>query len=159
MRVADDCAVFFHFTLMDADGEVLSASSEQAPFAYLHGHGQVLASLERALEGKAAGDALKISLTPEEAYGVPDASNREILPREDFSDDELVVGNRIYIMGEQGPRLATVAGYDEQAVILDTNHELAGKSLRFDIRIVSVRKATIFELSCGHVHALGGPGG
>lgn len=152
MRIAKDCAVSFHFVLKDGNGEILSASTNGVPFNYLHGHGQIVIGLERALENKDAGETLQVRLSPEEAYGQHDDHNREVLPREDFGDDELVKGNRIYIMGEQGPRLATVAAYDDDKVVFDTNHELAGMTLEFDIRILSVRKATIFELGCGHVH-------
>jgi FKBP-type peptidyl-prolyl cis-trans isomerase SlyD len=55
-------------------------------------------------------------------------------------------------MGERGPKQATVLTFDEEKVVVDTNHELAGQTLQFDIRIASVRKATVFELGCGHVH-------
>jgi FKBP-type peptidyl-prolyl cis-trans isomerase SlyD len=152
MKIADDCAVSFHFVLKDAVGQVLTATTEDATLSYLHGHGQMLPGLERALQDKEAGESLQVQLSPEDAYGMPDERNRAVLPREDFSADELVVGNRVYIMGAEGPRLATVVKFDDEQVVCDTNHELAGKSLQFDIRIASVRMATIYELGCGHVH-------
>jgi FKBP-type peptidyl-prolyl cis-trans isomerase SlyD len=152
MKIADDCAVSLHFVLKDDAGQILSASTEDVPLTYLHGHGQMVPGLERVLRDKAAGESVQVRLSPEDAYGVRDARNREILPREDFSDDELKVGNRVYIMGERGPRHATVLTFDEEKVVVDTNHELAGKTLEFDIRIASVRKATLYELGCGHVH-------
>jgi FKBP-type peptidyl-prolyl cis-trans isomerase SlyD len=155
MRIADDCAVSFHFVLRDDAGQILSASTEEVPFSYLHGHGQMIPGLERALQDKEAGESVQVRLSPEEAYGMPDERNREVLPREDFSEDELMGGNRVYIMGERGPKLATVLEFDDEKVIVDTNHELAGKTLQFDIRISSVRKATIYELGCGHVHDSG----
>lgn len=155
MKIADDCAVSFHFVLKDDAGQVLSASTEDVPLSYLHGHGQMLPGLERALQDKEAGESLQVRLSPDDAYGMPDERNREVLPREDFSADELVVGNRVYIMGAGGPRLATVVDFDDERVVCDTNHELAGKALQFDIRIASVRKATMFELGCGHVHDSG----
>lgn len=152
MKISTDCAVSLHFVLKDTQGQVLSTSSDETPFSYLHGHGQLFAALERELEDKTVGETLRVLLPPEEAYGRYDETNREILPRQDFSDDELSVGNRLYIMGGQGPRLATVLGFDEQKVVFDTNHALAGKSLEFNIRILSIRKATFYELGCGHVH-------
>ena len=152
MRISDDCAVSLHFILKDATGQVLYASSEAVPLSYLHGHSQIVPGLERALYDRGAGESLNVRLQPEEAYGMYDEDNREILPRVDFSDDELVIGNRVYIMGARGPRQATILDFDGQNVTCDTNHELAGKTLEFDVRIVSVRKATIHELGCGHVH-------
>lgn len=152
MRIADDCAVSFHFVLRDETGQVLTASTEAVPLSYLHGHGQMLPGLERALRDKQPGDTLQVRLSPEDAYGMPDERNREVLPREDFTEDELVVGKRVYIMGGRGPTQATVVGFDDAHVVVDTNHELAGKTLQFDIRVASVRQATIYELGCGHVH-------
>ena len=152
MRIADDCAVSFHFVLKDGSGQVLSASSETVPLSYLHGYGQMVPGLERALLGREAGETLHVRLAPEDAYGLRDERNREILPREDFSEGELAVGNRVYIMGAQGPTQVTVLSYDERNVVCDTNHELAGQTLEFEIHILSVRKATIHELGCGHVH-------
>lgn len=152
MKISDDCAVSLHFILKDSTGQVLYASSEDVPLSYLHGHGQIVPGLERALRDRSAGESLRVRLRPEEAYGMYDESNREILPRADFSDDELVIGNRVYIMSAQGPRQSTILDFDGGSVTCDTNHELAGKTLEFDVRILSVRRATIFELGCGHVH-------
>ncbi|MBK8163239.1 MAG: peptidylprolyl isomerase [Gammaproteobacteria bacterium] len=152
MRIANDCAVSFQFILKDASGQVLSASSETVPLSYLHGYGQMVPGLERALLGRAAGETLHVRLAPEDAYGLRDERNREILPRQDFSEGELAAGNRVYIMGTQGPRQVTVLSYDEHSVVCDTNHELAGMALEFEVHILSVRKATIHELGCGHVH-------
>lgn len=152
MKVSDDCAISFQFVLKDDTGQILSVSTEGVPLSYLHGHGQIIPGLERALRDRVAGEHVQVRLAPEDAYGMPDVRNREVLPREDFSNDELVLGNRVYIMGERGPRLATIHEIHDDKVIVDTNHELAGKTLHFDIRISSVRKATIYELGCGHVH-------
>lgn len=152
MKIADDCAVSLHFVLKDDSGRILSASTEDVPLSYLHGHGQMLPALERALRDRQVGDTLLLRLSPEEAYGLPDAGNHQTFPRADFNDEELKVGNRVYIMGEQGPTLATVIDFDAAKVVCDTNHELAGMTLQFDIRIASVRQATIYELGCGHVH-------
>lgn len=152
MRISDDCAVSLHFVLKDVTGQVLHASSEETPLSYLHGHGQMVPGLERALRGRHAGETLRVRLEPAEAYGQYDEGKREILPRVDFSDEELEVGNRVYIMGTGGPRQAVILGFDAHSVTCDVNHELAGKTLEFDVHILSVRRATIYELGCGHVH-------
>lgn len=152
MKISDDCAVSLHFILEDETGRVLYASSEGVPLSYLHGHGQIVPGLERALHDRGAGETLRVRLRPEEAYGTYDEENRETLPRADFSDDELVIGNRVYIMGAGGPRQAIILDFDGHSVTCDTNHELAGKTLGFEVRILSVRRATIHELGCGHVH-------
>lgn len=152
MRITDDCAVSLHFVLKDEHGRILSASTEDVPFSYLHGHNQMLPALERALRDRLPGETVHLILPPEDAYGMPDEHNRAILSRQEFSDDELAVGRRVYIMGEQGPKLATILSYDAANVVCDTNHEWAGKTLEFEVRIGKVRQATFYELGCGHVH-------
>ncbi|MBK9131485.1 MAG: peptidylprolyl isomerase [Gammaproteobacteria bacterium] len=152
MQISQDCAVAIDFTMTDIDGTEYSSTKSHYPYRYLHGHRQLLPGLEKVLEGKKAGDSFSVTVSPEEAYGVWDENRRTVLSREDFSDDELVIGHRVDIMTEGGRRMVTVIGFDQDKVILDTNHELVGKTLKFDVKILSVRKATIHELGCGTAH-------
>ena len=48
--------------------------------------------------------------------------------------------------------MATVLAFDDEKVILDANHELAGKTLHYEVQILGVREATFSERTCGHVH-------
>ena len=152
MEIAQDCAVAIDFTMSDIDGTEYSSTKGHYPLTYLHGHRKLLPGLEKALAGKKAGESFSVTVSPEEAFGVWDENRRTVLPREDFRDDELVVGNRVDIMTEGGRRLVTVIEFDDDKVVLDTNHALVGKTLHFDVKILSVRKATILELGCGTVH-------
>ena len=153
MHITGDCAVALDYTMTDTDGNEILSTKGREPYMYLHGHGQIVRGLEKMLSGKTVGDAVSVTLPPEEAYGPRDDMNITVLPREDFNDDELVIGNRVHIMSMQGPRMVTVKSFNDEEVVLDTNHELAGKTLHFDVTILKVRKATRFELGCGHVHA------
>lgn len=152
MMISQDKAVAFDFTLSDQDGSVLDTSHGKEPFTYLHGFGGVVPGLEKALEGRSPGDELDINVPPEEAYGVRDEANRMDYARDEFADDELVVGNKLYIMTMGGPQMAVVVGFDDQTVVIDTNHELAGKTLRYQVRVLGVRNSTIGERMCGHIH-------
>ena len=152
MEIAQDCAVAIDFTMSDIDGTEYSSTKGRFPFRYLHGHNQLLPGLEKALAGKQAGDAFRVTLSPEDAYGVWDENRCTVLPREDFSDEELVVGNRVSILTDGGRRNVTIIEFDDDKVVLDTNHELVGKTLQFDVEIRSVRQATVLELGCGTVH-------
>jgi FKBP-type peptidyl-prolyl cis-trans isomerase SlyD len=152
MKIEKDCAVAFEFTMSDETGTVLDTSKGKYPYEYLHGYGQVVPGLEQALQGHTTGDTFTVTVSPEQAYGLRDEKHLSILPRIDFSNDELVVGNQVYILTKTGPRMTTVLKFDEEKVILDANHELAGKTLTYNIKILGVRKSTFSEQTCGHIH-------
>jgi FKBP-type peptidyl-prolyl cis-trans isomerase SlyD len=71
MQIEARKVVTLNYTLTDEDGNVIDQSSD-ASFAYLHGANNIIPGLENALEGKAAGDALNVSVAPAEGYGERD---------------------------------------------------------------------------------------
>lgn len=153
MNISKGKVVSIHYALNDAAGEVLESSEGQAPLEYLHGHGNIIAGLEKALDGKAAGDKLKAVIPPEDGYGIRDETQVKELPLSSFqSQDEVAVGAQFQAETSQGPRLATVTKMDDKNVTVDLNHPLADQTLSFDIDVVDVREATEEELSHGHAH-------
>ena len=153
MNISKGKVVSIHYALNDAAGEVLESSEGQAPLEYLHGHGNIIAGLEKALDGKAAGDQLKAVIPPEDGYGIRDETQVKELPLSSFqSQDEVAVGAQFQAETSQGPRLATVTKMDDKNVTVDLNHPLADQTLSFDIDVVDVREATEEELSHGHAH-------
>ena len=153
MKISKGKVVSIHYALNDAAGEVLESSEGEAPLEYLHGHGNIIAGLEKALDGKAAGEKLKAVIPPEEGYGVRDEAMVKRLPLSSFQNqDEVQVGAQFQAETSQGPRLATVTEMDDKKVTVDLNHPLADQTLSFDIEVVGVREATEEELSHGHAH-------
>ena len=112
----------------------------------------MVTGLEKALTDRVAGDNFGVDVPPEEGYGLRDESRRITLARDEFEDHELFVGNRLSIMGLSGMRNAVVLSFDEKNVVFDDNHELAGKTLHFDVDVLGVRESTPSERMCGHVH-------
>ena len=153
MKCSKDKVVSIHYALTDTAGEVLESSEGQSPLEYLHGHGNIIAGLEKALDGKAAGDKLKAVIPPEDGYGIRDETLVKELPLSSFqSQDEVAVGAQFQAETSQGPRLATVTKMDDKNVTVDLNHPLADQTLSFNIDVVDVREATEEELSHGHAH-------
>ena len=153
MKISKGKVVSIHYALNDAAGEVLESSRGEAPLEYLHGHGNIIAGLEKALDGKTAGDKLKAVIPPEDGYGVRDEAMVKRLPISSFQNqDEVQVGAQFQAETSQGPRLATVTEMDGENVTVDLNHPLADQTLSFDIEVVAVREATEEELSHGHAH-------
>ena len=69
MQVAADKVVLIQYTLKDDAGKVIDASEPDSPIAYLHGHGNLVPGLERALEGKQAGEKVSVKVAAAEGYG------------------------------------------------------------------------------------------
>jgi FKBP-type peptidyl-prolyl cis-trans isomerase SlyD len=156
MQIGAKKAVTFHYSLRDDEGKVLDSSEGRAPLTYLHGEGNIVPGLEKALEGKQAGDEVKATVSPEEGYGTRDETNIRNIPRRKLPEGKLAPGMRLQLRTDQGPLVATVLAVKGDYVTLDANHPLADKTLHFDVKVVEVREATEEELAHGHVH---GPGG
>lgn len=144
-----------HYKLTNDQGDVVDSSEGREPLDYLHGHGNLVAGLEKALVGKAEGDSLKVSVSPEEGYGVPDDSLVIDVPREHIPADDLAPGMRFSAETSGGMRLFVVLEVAEDSVKLDGNHPLAGETLHFEVDVVSIREAEPEEISHGHVHSDG----
>lgn len=158
MKIEKDSVVGIDYVLTDERGEVLDSSKDHGhPLLYLHGAGNIIPGLESSLTGRSAGEQFKISIAPEDGYGVRDERAVMKVNRDQFKGvDDLEVGMQFRTEGGGHSQVVTVMAIEEGTVTVDGNHPLAGKTLHFDVSVVSVRKATPEELSHGHVH---GPGG
>jgi len=157
MQITKNKVAAIDYTLTDDAGEVLDTSDGQEPLWYLHGVGGIIPGLERELEGKEAGDSLKVAVAPADAYGVRDDALEQEVSRDQFEGaDELELGMQFQVDSEAGPMVVTVVQIDDDVVTIDGNHPLAGESLNFDVTVREVRDATDDELSHGHVHGSGG---
>jgi FKBP-type peptidyl-prolyl cis-trans isomerase SlyD len=158
MLIGSEKVVLIHYTLTDDSGQVLDSSSGRDPLAYLHGKGNIIPGLEKALEGKQAGDKLNVAVQPAEGYGERDERLVQDVPREAFENvDEVNPGMQFQAQNEQGQaRIVTVTKVADDLITIDANHPLAGANLNFDVEVTEVREPTAEELEHGHVH---GPGG
>lgn len=157
MNISDNCVASFHYTLTNGTGEVLDSSIGQEPLSYLHGAGNIIPGLEKALAGKTVGDKLKVSVNAAEAYGERDSSMVQELPNSMFSGvDKIEVGMEFHAETEHGLQVVTVTAVEGDTVTIDGNHPLAGVDLNFDVEITEVRNATSEELDHGHAHGAGG---
>ena len=157
MQIADRRVAAFHYTLTNAEGEVIDSSAGREPLAYLHGVGNIVPGLEREMEGKSVGDTFNVVVAPEEGYGVRHEGLIQSVPRAAFQGvDTIEPGMQFHANSPQGPMTVTVASVDGDTVMVDGNHPLAGQALHFAIEITEVRDATPEEVMHGHVH---GPGG
>ena len=157
MKVERGRVVRLHYTLKDASGATIESSRGKKPLDYLHGSGQLIAGLERQLEGATAGHAATIVVEPKDGYGEHDPNGVVRTDRGTFPDGmDLAPGVEVQAETPDGPLSFVVVAIEGDEVVLDANHPMAGKTLTFDVEILDVRAATREETEHGHVH---GPGG
>jgi FKBP-type peptidyl-prolyl cis-trans isomerase SlyD len=153
MQIRRGTVVKLDYELKDADGQQLE--DDGAQLEYLHGgYGGIFPRVEEALEGKAVGDEMSLTLEPDDAFGEYDAELLRVEPRERFPE-VIEVGMRFE--GVPGDRddealIYTVTDITPESVVVDGNHPLAGERLWFKCKVNDVRAATREELRHGHVH-------
>lgn len=161
MSISSNKVVSFHYRLHEADGDLLEESYSAEPTLYLHGHNNLLAALEDALEGKNVGDKIDLTISPEQGYGHRREGAVQRIPVKHLMDyskikNKLKPGMKVAVNTQHGPWEAIVLKVGKFNVDIDSNHPLAGKNLRFEIEIMDLRDATAEEIAHGHAHGLGG---
>jgi FKBP-type peptidyl-prolyl cis-trans isomerase SlyD len=154
MKATHGTVVSLDYDLTDEEGVVLDSSDEQGPLTYLHGFGNLIPGLEKALEGAEPGFRSQVVVSPEDAYGEHDPEAIFEADRTDFPPDlDLEPGMQLTGETPEGPVSFMVMEVDEEGAVLDGNHPLAGMTLVFDVHVVDVREASAEELAHGHAHA------
>ena len=153
-------AVNYKLHTIEANGEkvFVEETTAENPLTYLHGVGMMIPKFEEELSGLAAGDKKSFVITPENGYGETDPNAIAQLPLEMFNESGLPpVGAMLPLTDDQGNQFrAIVVEVTDTAVVADLNHPMAGKTLEFDVEVISTRLATEEELSHGHAHGVDG---
>jgi len=152
-KVAKDLVVSMEYELT-VDGEVLDATDAGDPIEFIQGYENIIAGLEKAVEGMAIGDSKEVFVKAAEAYGEYDADGFVEVPKAEFPEDiPMEVGVEISVTNDDGEEMtAYIEEVSVESITLNFNHPLAGKDLNFKVKIVSIREATAEELEHGHVH-------
>lgn len=151
MKIEKDTAVTLRFKVAEIQGKVLEESKE--PMVYLHGgYGNTLPRIEEALAGQEPGYQTTLELQPQDAFGLRDENLVQTISKKQFPPG-VKVGGQLEGRGEDGKSVAfTVMKIKGDTVILDGNHPLAGKALRFNLTVTDVRAASAEEIAHRHVH-------
>ena len=159
MKIGEKTFVALSYQLK-VDGEVVETVTAESPLRFVYGTGFLLPAFEKQLEGLEPGGGFAFRLEPAEAYGDVVADAVVELPKEVFmiegkiEDGLLEVGNQLPMSDNQGNRMmGIVKEVGDETVKMDFNHPMAGKTLNFDVEVVSVRDVTPEDLqggcSCG----------
>ena len=167
-QVGPGALVEISYTLYDEDGDVLDTASPDQPLAYVHGFGQIVPGLERAIEGLFAGQDREVTVESKDGYGAHDPEGVFQIARTEFPKPEDVqLEDEFVAEGSDGSEMPLrVIEILPDGFVVDANHPLAGLRLRFQVKIESVRAATDEEIAaaehdledhehgdgCGHDH-------
>ena len=129
-----------HYKGKLTSGEQFDSSEGREPLAFTVGAGQMIKGFDEAIPGMAVGEKKTINIAQENAYGEKNMEAIIEFPKANIPPDmNLEVGMRLQLQNEAGnPIPVVVIEVKEEAVILDANHELAGKELVFDIELVEI---------------------
>jgi FKBP-type peptidyl-prolyl cis-trans isomerase SlyD len=152
--IKNGTVVNLSYTLKNSDGDVLDKADASEPFTYLHGASQVVPGLETALEGLKKGDKKKVTVAPEEGYGEVNEELKLAVNRTQFpAEAQIEAGMQFETQTPDGHGLIfTVEAIEDDKVMIDGNHPLAGETLHFDVEVLDVRAATKEEIAHGHAH-------
>ena len=156
MKIEKDRVVRFHYTVGEVGQPANESSNGGEPLAILFGHGNIIPGLEKAMEGREAGETFAVDVPAAEAYGERRDGLTQRIAKKHFGEQRLVPGMQVVLRTEYGPRAVTIEKVGMSVVDVDLNHPMAGKALHFDIELVEVREAGAEELEHGHVHGDGG---
>lgn len=165
LSVASNKVVSFHYRMseVDASGKQsawLEDSFDGEPLYYLHGFRNIISGIESALEGKLVGDTVAVTLDPISAYGPrkDDAFQRVPVKHLQLSKSvkKLLPGMVAAVKTDKGMRNVVIVKAGKFSADVDFNHPLAGKTLNYELEIVSIREATQEEIDHRHVHGTGG---
>lgn len=122
--------------------KIIDQSPKDEPLKFILGASQVISGLEKALVDAKEGEERKLVILPEDAYGEYRVDFLQEAPRDQFQGIDLVEGMTLFGQSEDGRSVQVIVkSFNDENVMIDYNHPLAGKTLEFDVKILSVRDA------------------
>lgn len=132
--------VRIHYTGTLSDGSTFDSSAGRDPLEFTLGSGQVIPGFDKAVDGMSVGDSKTVEIPAEEAYGAHNPDGRQAFPKADIPDSiPLEVGTQLQMQTADGrPLPVVIAEVNDDHIVLDANHPLAGKDLTFAIELVEI---------------------
>lgn len=137
--------VTLHFALRLPGGEVIDSNFERDPATFTVGDGNLLLGFEKAIYGLQEGDKKTLVIKPEDSFGQRNPNNVQEIPRAQFGADiELSEGLMLSFADAQKTELpGVVSRFDDEVVVVDFNHPLAGREILFEVAILQIEPAQV----------------
>lgn len=147
MMVENNNIIAIEYSLKNEEGQLLDTNEGFAPIEYLQGAGNIVTGLEKALLGLKKNDIIEVCLNPEEAYGQYKDELKYTFPVSQFEGITSTEPGNIIQLPDGNE--AVILASNENNIVADANHPLAGKLLFYKIKIVAIRKAADAEINAG----------
>ena len=137
--------VTLHFALRLPDGEIIDSNFEREPATFIVGDGNLLQGFEKAIFGLQEGDRKTLTIKPEDGFGQRNPNNVQEIARNQFGADiQLQEGLMLSFADAQKTELpGVVKRFNDDVVIIDFNHPLAGHNIYFEVAILKIEPAQI----------------
>ena len=154
LTVSKNVVVGLAYTLY-VDGAIEDNAPASAPLEYLHGRGNLIPGMETQIEGMKVGEKKQITVDPADGYGEHDPELVIALDRSMFPEGfPIRKGQYVPLHNEEGYKIDSfIQSWDNATVTVDMNHPMAGKTLVFDVEIVSLREGTDEEIMNGSLES------
>ena len=129
-----------HYTGKLEDGSEFDSSRDREPLEFTIGDGEVIAGFELAVAGMSQGESKTATIAPEHGYGPRRENLIAVVERSQLPAHlDPSPGQQFSVEQENGQRVTvTVTAVSESTITMDANHELAGKTLIFDLELVEI---------------------
>lgn len=142
-RIDEGMEVTLHFTLKLEDGTVVDTTKDKTPAMFQMGDGNLPPGFEHPLKGMTDGENGTFEIAPEHAFGQHNPQNIQRMKRDVFDDEEPEIGTVMSFADANGDELpGVISEIEENMVVVDFNHPLAGRTLTFEVEILGVKPAT-----------------
>lgn len=140
LNIGPGAKVTLHFALKLDDGSIVDSTFEREPAVFTIGDGSLLEGFEQSIFGMSAGQKDVFVIKPEKGFGAPNPNNLQEMPRDQFDEGlELVEGLVLSFADARKSELpGVVKSFDDETVVIDFNHPLAGKDILFEVEIIAV---------------------
>jgi FKBP-type peptidyl-prolyl cis-trans isomerase SlyD len=138
--VKDGSVVSLQYSLSEEDGKLIESNKGKDPLKYTHGSKQIVPGLEKELTGMKVGGEKRVTVKPQDGYGVVNSKAFQEVPKEQIPANGLKLGATLAAKGPHGQEIPVrVHEIKEKTVVLDLNHPMAGKTLLFDVKILDIQ--------------------
>jgi len=140
MSIKDGCEVTFSYRLFSGD-ELMDETLPGQPMIYVQGENSLIPGLEKAMQGLKEGDKKEIVVEAEDAYGMHSEEKIIRVPRSEVPKEAQIHKDlKVPAKSPDGDMLVgTVTEVNDEFIVIDFNHELAGRTLRFEVEIIKVK--------------------
>ncbi|WP_049630968.1 peptidylprolyl isomerase [Cellvibrio sp. pealriver] len=145
LAIGPGTKITLHFALQLDNGDIVDSNFERDPATFTVGDGNLLPGFEKALFGMLEGEHKTLVIKPEDGFGQRNPNNIQEIARSQFSPDlELSEGLMLSFADAQKTELpGVVQRFDDEVVVVDFNHPLAGRDILFEVAIIKIEPVQV----------------